>query len=130
MEKQLFLFRLNFLVILCNLEGFGNELRIEGNTNGDEILLLSSNIVGTVSMNSALFGAALVFFAIGLSVFYFLAQELSDKQHDDYEVLKVISHYELNDNSFGLGNDFATNSWEQSHQLFLIRRYELLWQKL
>ena len=126
MEKQLFLFRLNFLVILCNLEGFGNELRIEGNTNGDEIILLSSNIVGTVSMNSALFGAALVFFAIGLSVLYFLAQELSDKQHDDYEVLKVISHYGLNDASFGLGNNFTNNSGEPRHQLFLIRRFELL----
>ena len=121
MEKQLFLFRLNFLVILCNLEGFGNELRIEGNTNGDEILLLSSNIVGTVSMNSALFGAALVFFAIGLSVFYFLAQELSDKQHDDYEVLKVIRFYQLYDDRFGHVDNFTYNLWEPRHQLFLIR---------
>ena len=130
MEKQLFILKLNFLVIWYNFEGFGNELRIEGNTNGDEILLLSSNIVGTVSTKSALFGAALVLFAICLSVVYFLVQELFRKEHDDYEVLKVISHYELNDNSFGVGNDFANYSWEQSHQLYLIRRYELLWQKL
>ena len=126
MEKQLLLFRLNFLVILCNLEGFENKLRIEGNTNGDEILLSSSNIVGTVSMNSALFGAALLFCAISLSVLYFLAQELSDKKHDDYEVLKVINHYGLNDASFVLSNNFTNNSWNPSNQLFLIRRFELL----
>ena len=126
MGKQLFLLRLNFLVILCNFEGFGNELRIEGNTNGDEILLLSSNIVGTVSTNSALFGTALVFFAVSLSVLYFLVQELSMKQHDDYEVLKVISHYELNDNSFGLGNNFTNNSWQPRQQSILIRKHELL----
>lgn len=47
MRKLLFLLRLNFLVLLCNFEGFGNELRVEGNKNGDEILILSSNIVGT-----------------------------------------------------------------------------------
>ena len=121
MRKLSFLLRLKFLVLLCNFEGFGNELRIEGNKNGDEILILSSNIVGTVSANSAIFGAALVFFAISLTVLYFLLQELFNKQHDDYEVLKVIRFYQLYDDRFGLVDNFTYNLWEPRNQLFLIR---------
>ena len=97
MLHQIFVFAILFLPVLCFNQGFENEVLIEGSAMRKEILLVSSNAAGTVSTYSALVGAVLFFCAISLTVLYFLVMELSEESHDEDEVLKVISHYQLND---------------------------------
>ena len=106
------------LIVLYVLDGLSGEMIFEGNTNDKEILLFSSSIVGTVSTNVVLVGAVLVFCAVFLTMLYFLAQELSKEEHDDYEVLQVISYYELNHYKPGLTTDLA-DSFLESRTLFL-----------
>ena len=86
-----------FLPVLCFIQGLGNEVLIDVSANNKEIILASSNVAGTVSTYSALVGAVLLFCAISLTLLYFLIMELSEESHDEYEVLKVLNHYQLND---------------------------------
>ena len=111
MQSQIVIFTIMFLPVLCFITGFENEVLIEGSTNNIKILLVSSNIAGTVSTYSALVGVVLFFCAISLTVVYFLVMELSEESHDEYEVLKVIKHYQLND--YRSGDNHKTSKFLQ-----------------
>ena len=100
-----------FLPVLCFFKGLENDVLIIGIENNKKILLMSSNVAGTVSTYSALVGAVLFFSAISLTVLYFLVMELSEESHDEDEVLKVLNHYQLND--YVSGDILETSKPEQ-----------------
>lgn len=97
MQQQLLAFTGMFLTFVCFIEGLGNGFLIERKVNNKELLIISSHVPGTVSTYSALVGAAFVLCAIFLTMVYFLVAELSENENDDYEVLKVLQYYQLND---------------------------------
>ena len=111
MQSQIVILSIMFLPVLCFIKGLENEVLIESSANKKEIILVTSNVAGTVSTYSALVGAVLFFCAISLTLLYFLVMELSEKSHDEDEVLNVINHYQLNE--YGSGDILETSKPEQ-----------------